>query len=168
AESSTSKARINASPPQTGFVKPKPRSPTRPVKLPASLTAHTASSGSKTTVPSPPHRSKSRTNARSPATVGLSRSPSRVSTTSTSTKTSTLGRKPSTLNKPSGRPSLGPPPAVTLKKQPSRQSLPKSTPALADDSFLSRMMRPTASSASKFADPSATTTQPKRVASVKR
>ena len=166
------KTRIHASPPQTGFVKPKPRSPTRPVKLPASLMAHTASSGSKTaTSAPPPRRSLSRATGKSPSTnslqahSGVVRSPSRTSTTSTS-KTSTLTRKASTLNKTStsGRPSLGPPPA-TLKKQSSRQSLSKSAPA--DDSFLNRMMRPTTSSASKTAA-TGPSTPPKRATSVKR
>ena len=169
---STSKTKIHTSPPQTGFVKPKPRSPTRPVKLPASLMAHTASSGSKTaSAAPPPRRSLSRATGNSPSSNSLQghssvvRSPSRTSTTSTS-KTSTLTRKTSTLNKTSttGRPSLGPPPAA-LKKQSSRQSLAKSAPA--DDSFLNRMMRPTTSSASKTAAISPIT-PPKRASSVRR
>ena len=169
---SAPKTRILASPPQTGFVKPKPRSPTRPVKLPASLMAHTASSGSKTATAVPAlRRSLSRANGNSPSTNSLQahsgavRSPSRNSNASTS-KTSTVTRRPSTLNKTStsGRPSLGPPPA-SLKKQTSRQSLSKSVPA--DDSFLNRMMRPTTSSASKTAAASPVT-PPKRASSVMR
>ena len=164
------KTRIPPSPPQTGFVKPKPRSPTRPIKLPASLTAHTASSGSKTAVAPPQtttsRRSLSRASGNSQATnplqthATISRSPSRATTT---TAPKSLTRKPSTLNKTHSRPSLGPPPAQ-LKKQPSRQSLPQSAPA--DEGFLARMMRPTTSSASKTAEK--VTTPPKRAQSVKR
>lgn len=162
------KTRIQPSPPQTGFVKPKPRSPTRPVKLPASLMAHTASSGSKTaTAPATSGRqSLSRASGNIQPTNSLqahhalSRSPSRVSTT-----TSTLNRKTSTLNKGSSRPSLGPPPS-TLRKQSSRQSLPHST-APADEGFLARMMRPTTSSASKTLEKHPDT-PPKRTQSVRR
>merc|ERR1712093_692204 len=148
AQGAAAKTRIPASPPQPGFHKPRPKSPTRPVKLPASLTAHTASSGSKTAtgaVP-PPRQPLSRASGNVQSTNSLqahhtsTRSPSRASTTTTK---STLTRKPSTLKSGSSRPSLGPPPGA-LKKQPSRQSLPSSAPA--DDSFLARMMRPTTSS----------------------
>ena len=174
APSSTStaapKTRIPPSPPQTGFVKPKPRSPTRPIKLPASLTAHTASSGSKSaaalTLSTSSRRSTSRASGNSQTAnqlqtqPTLSRSPSRVST-ATAPKPST--RRPSTLHKAHSRPSLGPPPS-NLKKKPSRQSLPPSAPA--DEGFLTRMMRPTTSSASKTAEK--VTTPPKRPQSVKR
>ncbi|KAG0645712.1 hypothetical protein D0Z07_8789 [Hyphodiscus hymeniophilus] len=163
--SASSKTRIPPSPPQTGFVKPKPRSPTRPVKLPASLTAHTASSGSKGgAAPAATSRqSLSRASGNSQATnplqtqLTLSRSPSRVSV---ATAPKSLTRKPSTLSRAPSRPSLGPPPSQ-LKKQPSRQSLP---PAPTDEGFLARMMRPTTSSASKTAEK----TPPKRAQSVKR
>ncbi|CAG8975260.1 hypothetical protein HYALB_00007961 [Hymenoscyphus albidus] len=157
------------SPPQTGFKKPRPKSPTRPVKLPASLTAHTASSGSKTAA-SPPRRSLSRASgsshtnslqapaaARSPA-----RSPSRVSTTSS------VGRKPSTTRQGGTRPSIGPPPAQAIKKKTSRASLAQQ-PAPADESFLARMMRPTTASQGKTAEkPAENAVVPKRAPSVKR
>lgn len=140
------KAKVSLSPPQTGFVKPKPRSPTRPVKLPPSLTAHTASSGSKL-ANAPPVASR-QTSSRASGTIPSS---------------ATQSRSPS-VSKSSGRPSLGPPPA-TLKKQPSRQSLPTQN-APAPDSFLARMMRPTTSSAAKTLDksevPQATNAQPAR------
>ncbi|EPE33931.1 hypothetical protein GLAREA_06944 [Glarea lozoyensis ATCC 20868] len=170
-QGSAPKTRIQESPPQTGFKKPRPKSPTRPVKLPASLTAPTASSVSKTTV-SPPaaaRQSLSRASGNTQHTNSLaahhaaSRSPSRASVATTK---STLGRKPSTLKQSSNRPSLGPPPAA-IKKQPSRTSLPHQ-PAPADDSFLARMMRPTTASASKTAEKPATTSPPKRAPSVKR
>ena len=128
------KTKIGISPPQQHFVKPKPRSPTRPVKLPSSLTAHTASSGSKTA------------NA-STTTSHPVRSNSRASAVSSTTKT--LQRKPSVINKTtSSRPSFGPPPTKETKKETGRTSLPGSTPG---DDFLARMMRPTTSSASKTA-----------------
>ncbi|KAL3421358.1 mucin-7 precursor protein [Phlyctema vagabunda] len=151
--------RIQPSPPRTGFVKPKPRSPTRPVRLPASLTAHTASSGSKTAVASPPNRqtlSRASGNAQSNTT----RSPSRA------TGSKAITRNPSTTNKTSSRPSLGPPPGNTLNKKTSRQSLPGHG-APADEGFLARMMRPTTSSASKTAE-KVPDTPPKRTQSVKR
>ena len=160
------KTRIPPSPPQTGFVKPKPRSPTRPIRLPASLTAHTASSGSKTatTAPLVPSSRQSLSRAsdilqatnpgqRSPAT---SRSPSRISA---STVLNSSTRRPSILNKTHSRPSLGPPPSQLNRKQ-SGQTLP---PANSDEGFLARMMRPTTSSASKTSEK----TPPKRAQSVK-
>jgi hypothetical protein len=171
AHGSMPKTRIQESPPQTGFKKPRPKSPTRPVKLPASLTAHTASSGSKTNA-SPPaaaRQSFSRASVHTQATNSLqahhaaSRSPSRASVATTQ---SALGRKPSTLKQNSSRPSLGPPPP-TIKKQPSRTSLPHQ-PAPADGSFLARMMRPTTASASKTAEKPATNPPPKRAPSVRR
>lgn len=170
-QGSAPKTRIQPSPPQTGFVKPRPKSPTRPIKLPASLTAHTASSGSKTAT-APPRTSSRQSLSRASGNIqptnslqahhAVSRSPSRASTTGKST----LTRKPSTLKPGHSRPSLGPPPAA-LKKQTSRQSLPQAAPA--DEGFLARMMRPTTSSASKtIVEKAAPLTPPKRSQSVKR
>ncbi len=170
AHGSAPKTRIPASPPQTGFVKPRPKSPTRPIKLPASLTAHTTSSGSKTATAAPPtstRQSLSRAsgniqpNNSLQAHHAVSRSPSRGSTTARST----LTRKPSTLKPGHSRPSLGPPPAA-LKQETSRKSLPQQT-AQADEGFLARMMRPTTSSASKTAE-KPPPTPPTRSQSVKR
>jgi hypothetical protein len=163
------KTRIPPSPPQTGFVKPKPRSPTRPVKLPASLTAHTASSGSKLAAAPPTGRqSLSRASGSFPGSSSeakaRSRSPSHASMPAPTESSSTSG-KPSTANKPTSRPSLGPAP-TSLKKQPSRPSLPAQI-APGGDSFLSRMMRPTTSSASKTAD-KPEVTLPKMAQSVKK
>ncbi|KAL1858616.1 hypothetical protein Plec18170_002818 [Paecilomyces lecythidis] len=115
--------------------KARSKSPTRPVRLPASATAPTASSAAKT--------------------GAASRSPSRAQTPS-----SGLTRKPSTLKKDAtgASPRV---PASNVPRQPSRASLaspgsdrPKSRTSNVgtkpvDDSFLARMMRPTASSASK-------------------
>ncbi|GAD93442.1 conserved hypothetical protein [Paecilomyces variotii No. 5] len=115
--------------------KARSKSPTRPVRLPASMTAPTAASAAKTGAPS--------------------RSPSRAQTPS-----SGLTRKSSTLKKDAtgASPRV---PASNVPRQPSRASLaspgsdrPKSRTSNVgtkpvDDSFLARMMRPTASSASK-------------------
>jgi hypothetical protein len=171
AQGSAPKTRIQPSPPQTGFVKPRPKSPTRPIKLPASLTAHTASSGSKT-AGAPPQTSTRQSLSRASGNIqptnslqahhAVSRSPSRASTTGKTT----LARKSSTLKPGHSRPSLGPPPAA-LKKQTSRPSLPQQT-APADEGFLARMMRPTTSSASKTIADKGPTTPPKRSQSVKR
>ena len=170
AQGSAPKTRIQPSPPQTGFVKPRPKSPTRPIKLPASLTAHTASSGSKTAT-APPQTSSRQSLSRASGNIqptnslqahhALSRSPSRASTTGKTT----LERKPSNLKPAHTRSSFGPPP---LKKQTSRQSLPQQA-APADEGFLARMMRPTTSSASKtIVEKAAPLTPPKRSQSVKR
>ncbi|KAJ9260050.1 hypothetical protein DTO207G8_747 [Paecilomyces variotii] len=111
------------------------KSPTRPVRLPASMTAPTASSAAKT--------------------GAASQSPNRAQTPSRG-----LTRKPSTLKKDAtgASPRV---PASNIPRQPSRASLaspgsdrPKSRTSTVgtktvDDSFLARMMRPTASSASK-------------------
>lgn len=160
AHGSAPKNRIPASPPQTGFHKPRPKSPTKPVKLPASLTAHTASSGSKTANPSPPRQSMSRASGNIQS--GTTRSPSRATVTSKTGVT----RNPSTAKSTTSRPSLGPPPAHSnLKKQASRASL--SQPPPADEGFLARMMRPTTASASKTAEKTPLT-PPKRSQSVKQ
>jgi hypothetical protein len=153
------KTKIPPSPPQTGFHKPRPKSPTKPVKLPASLTAHTASSGSKTANAPPPSR-QSLSRASGNIQSGSTRSPSRATTSSKTGPT----RNPSTLKSATNRPSLGPPPN-NLKKQPSKTTLSSTAPA--DEGFLARMMRPTTSSASKTAE-KAPATPPKRSQSVKR
>ena len=111
-----------------GFVKPKPRSPTRPVKLPAHLVAPTASSAAKHGDSPPANR--------------------------------TLSRRSSTISNASRRPSVRPkqhPPMPSRPKQPKPQAeqvapSPKSPSSAAPSSFLERMMRPTASSASKVKD----------------
>ncbi len=137
--------------------KVRPKSPTRPVRLPASATASTASSAAKLGGAAP------------------ARSPSRASTNN-------LGRKPSTLNrdhKPSA-PRISGPAASNLHRKPSRPSLPaqngherpKSRVSNAgskapDEGFLARMMRPTASSTSKTHEKVEPKTPPKKTASAK-
>ncbi|KAK0730284.1 hypothetical protein B0H67DRAFT_479320 [Lasiosphaeris hirsuta] len=136
---------LQPSPSSTGFIKPKPKSPTRPVRLPAGLTTHTAASGSKVNAP---RQSLSRTSGVIQTIDSMARSPSRasVSTTTTSTTKPTgaksLKRQNSTINRP--RPSLGPPP-----KQPAKDYPPTRKEKEVDESFLARMMRPTQASSSK-------------------
>ncbi|KAI4126513.1 MAG: hypothetical protein LQ347_004943 [Umbilicaria vellea] len=136
--------------------KPRPRSPTRPVRLPASATAPTAASAAKI-AGGPPSRSPSRANI-----------------------SSNLGRKPSTLIKNrTVAGSRGVPPGVSSNtgvRKTSRPSLPAPSsapdkpksrtstgaPRAAGESFLARMMRPTASSASKTHEKVDVKTPPKK------
>ncbi|KAI1321542.1 hypothetical protein F5Y16DRAFT_388565 [Xylariaceae sp. FL0255] len=137
----------------TGFVKPKPKSPTRPVKLPSSLLAPTASSAQKlgngTAAPST-RQSLSRASGSTlnlPASSAAQRAPSRNSVTATGTSSGakSLRHKPSTVGRQ--RPSLGPPPKPAAKEQPASKK-----ESQVDESFLARMMRPTASSSSKTSE----------------
>ncbi|KAF2840456.1 hypothetical protein M501DRAFT_1002811 [Patellaria atrata CBS 101060] len=85
-------------------------------------------------------------------------------------KSTTLGRKPSTITQPaasskSSRPSLGPPPQP--KKQPERSESRASATSAAPASFLERMMRPTASSSQKTHDKVEVKSPPRRTASTK-
>ncbi|KAI1400231.1 hypothetical protein F4819DRAFT_462052 [Hypoxylon fuscum] len=137
----------------TGFVKPKPKSPTRPIKLPASLTAPTASYASKHgsgAASHPPRQSLSRASGNGQhlnVAPTMHRSPSRASIASTgiTTNTKPLKRQSSTISRP--RPSLGPPPKQTARDHPVAKK-----EAHVDDSFLARMMRPTQASSSKTAE----------------
>ncbi|RYP07814.1 hypothetical protein DL765_009013 [Monosporascus sp. GIB2] len=142
----------------TGFVKPKPRSPTRPVKLPPSLTTPTAASAAKLSngamiAASPGRRPVSRASGN--ATQNLNANPAShrphsrtgASATGTTSGTKTLRRQSSTVGRP--RPSLGPPPKQRAKDHPVAKR-----EAHVDESFLARMMRPTRASASKTAEKS--------------
>lgn len=114
------------SPPKT---KPRPKSPTRLVRLPAAAMATTASSAAKLGDALP------------------IRSPSRASVATTSKATSLIGRTPSNnTRKPSSRPSL---PAQTAPNQKPRPRTSMASMKAPEGSFLARMMRPTQSSASK-------------------
>ncbi|KAI1432833.1 hypothetical protein GGR50DRAFT_554338 [Xylaria sp. CBS 124048] len=133
-----------------GFVKPKPKSPTRPIKLPSSLTTHTASSAQKfgngTAAPTA-RRSVSRASASAPHLLpssSMHRSPSRNSMSAAGAKG--LTRKPSSLNMSRTRPSIGPPPKQSVTDLHPKKDSP------VDESFLARMTRPTQSSAQKAAD----------------
>lgn len=142
----TSHTSLNAS------AKPRPRSPTKPVKLPSSLTAPTAASASKlaggrqSLAPSTGTSQEHKPAVRAP--------PTRTSLASKPEPRGTKANLAKTAN--SSHASLTKSAAPTLQKQPSKQSLPKQS----DDSFLARMMRPTASSASKTHE-KVTTTPPK-------
>ncbi|KAI2627889.1 hypothetical protein GGS26DRAFT_592035 [Hypomontagnella submonticulosa] len=146
-------AAINLPPSGTGFVKPKPKSPTRPVQLPASLTAPTAAYASKlgnSNTSHPPRQSLSRASGNAQhLNVGptLHRSPSRasISTVGTTANTRSLKRQSSTISRP--RPSLGPPPKQTARDHPLAKK-----EAHVDEGFLARMMRPTQASSSKTAE----------------
>ncbi|KAK0632457.1 hypothetical protein B0T14DRAFT_490820 [Immersiella caudata] len=139
---------LQPSPAGSSFVKPKPKSPTRPVRLPDRLTTHTAASGSKV---NPARQSLSRASGGFQTVDSLGRSPSRgsVSTVATTaTKTAgakTLKRQSSTIDRP--RPSLGPPPKQSAKEYP-----PTKNEKQVDESFLARMTRPTQASQSRVTD----------------
>ena len=119
-----------------GFVKPRPKSPTRPVQLPAGLTTHTASSATKVN-----RQSSSRQSGSYQTLHSLGRSPSRASAATGGTlrrQSSTLGRQ---------RPSFGPPPRQASIDHPVTRREKEM-----DEGFLTRMMRPTQASSFKTAD----------------
>ena len=128
--------------PDAGFVKPKPKSPTKPVQLPSSLMAHTASSVSKG---NDPRQSLSKLTANT-QTPNAGRPSTRASMSTTTSTTKTVRRQGSTIG-PS-RPSIGPPP----KKRPQLESESAKKESHVDEGFLTRMMRPTQSSSSKTSD----------------
>lgn len=147
-----------------GFVKPKPKSPTRPVRLPDRLVAPTASSVSKVRDPGTITRSAS-------AMGGSGRPHSRASTTAaaflaaggssapSNAPANKLRRQSSVVGRP--RPSVGPPPRPRAADHP-----PVKHDRHVDESFLARMMRPTMSSEAKFHDkvPVTATTPPRKTA----
>lgn len=128
--------RLNQTSPNT---KTRPKSPTRPVRLPAGATAPTASSVAKLgdTLPS--------------------RSPSRASAANTARSSTLHGERPAAISRDpasgtganlrkSSRPSL---PAASTTNQKQKARLSTSGSKVSEGSFLARMMRPTQSSASK-------------------
>ena len=128
-----------------GFIKPKPKSPTKPVSLPSSLMAPTASSVSKGAAARASSSRQPAGGLQAPATTHRSSSRASMSTVDTTT-TRTVRRKPSTVNqsRPQSRPSIGPPPKKTT---PASATAKKEAPV--DEGFLARMMRPTQASSSK-------------------
>ncbi|KAF2648302.1 hypothetical protein K491DRAFT_699023 [Lophiostoma macrostomum CBS 122681] len=112
----------------SGFKKPRPKSPTRPVRLPSHLTAPTASSSAKH------EEDGSQKLARKSSTVSRPAAP----------KAAPAARKQTS------RASLAP--STTSSAAPKRPTSRASTRGGADEGFLARMMRPTASSASKTHD----------------
>ena len=129
--------------------KPQPKSPTRPMRVPAAATSSTAASTAKLGgVPS--------------------RSPSRASTTTTARKAPLPKRdmpasKPRPLTNTSST-------TAPIRKKVSRPSLPPQshepgkprTSIAPDESFLARMMRPTAASASKVSEKVETRSPPRK------
>ncbi|KAK4231158.1 hypothetical protein QBC38DRAFT_355235 [Podospora fimiseda] len=134
---------VNTSP-NAGLVKPKPKSPTRPVKLPPSLTTHTAASGLKVHNADPHVRASSRQSLSGGALPAGK----------------TLKRQSSTINRP--RPSLGLPPTKPAEDHP-----PVKKEKEIDEGFLARMMRPTKASASKVHEKVVTSPARKPVAAKK-
>jgi hypothetical protein len=125
AKPNTEKKAAPASISPGGFVKPRPKSPTRPVKLPPSLTTHTTASGSRSRVPS-----------------GTAPQSSHENSARSTSRTKALTRSSSAAGRQ--RPSLGPPPKLPAKDHPVVKK-----DAKVDEGFLARMMRPTQASASK-------------------
>ena len=128
--------RLNQTSPNT---KLRPKSPTRPVRLPAGATAPTASSVAKL------------------GDIPPSRSPSRASVANTARSSTLHGERPAAISRDpvpgtganlrkSSRPSL---PAASTTNQKQKARLSTSGSKVSEGSFLARMMRPTQSSASK-------------------
>ena len=135
-------------PSSTPFTKPKPRSPTRPVALPSHLTAPTASSAAKHDLPRPS------------SSAALRRKPS-VLTSDRTTRTKT----PTALHKQPSRASLPGNAAALARRRESQGSHTSNRPAVPpDDGFLARMMRSTASSASKTHEKPEIKSPPRRTA----
>lgn len=134
--------------PGANVTRAKAKSPTRPAKLPTSLTTHTAASASKTGPGAAPARQTQSRAAGNASTLGVpapvsQRPSSRASATGTSIPPPPkLRRQNSTINR--ARPSIGPPPKQQAKDHP-----PTKKEAHVDESFLARMMRPTQASSSK-------------------
>ncbi|KAK2810677.1 hypothetical protein FQN50_002718 [Emmonsiellopsis sp. PD_5] len=115
------------------------RSPTRPARLPNSMVAPTASSAARFNLDGrPASRPSSRAGTN---TANTARKPSSLRTD----RTTTAARTTSTVQKQPSRASLAPPQNTAHDRPRSRNT--GTRPA--DESFLARMMRPTASSASK-------------------
>lgn len=133
-EKSGSAANGNAakkSGPISPITKPRPKSPTRAVRLPAAATATTASSAAKVGE-APPSRSPSRSsvsNTRKPTVLGRDRA-----------------APPSNARKSTARTSL---PAGSNESQKAKSRVSTASAKAPEGSFLARMMRPTQSSASK-------------------
>ncbi|CAK7268470.1 hypothetical protein SEPCBS119000_003077 [Sporothrix epigloea] len=143
-----------------GFVKPRPRSPTRPVQLPSGLTTHTASSATKINVP---RQSLSRQSGNYLAVhppTALTRSTSRASVSTVGTAAigsdgKSVRRQSPTVNR--SRPSIGPPP-----KQAARDHSVTKWEKEVDEGFLARMMRPTQASALKTTDKAHVSSPPRK------
>ena len=132
-ENNGDRASTNTSP---GSTRGKPKSPTRPVRLPASITATTASSAAK--LKSEAQTSRPGSRATGPATTTSKTLPAKGPAANLRTN--------STIRKAASHASLAP--AARISERP-RSRVSNVTSKTPNDSFLARMMRPTASSASK-------------------
>ncbi|KAI9794111.1 MAG: hypothetical protein M1835_006792 [Candelina submexicana] len=151
AANKSSRASIAAKPPSrtSPANKPRPKSPTRPTRIPAAATAPTASSAAKTGAS---QSSAAQSSARASLT-GIRRQQSAANRTSAA----------SNLRKESSRPSITPQNGPVHLK--SRVSSAGSKPSA--EGFLARMMRPTASSASKTHEKTEVKSPPKRTSTLK-
>ena len=140
----------NKSGPNSPIHKPRPKSPTRPVRLPASATAPTASSAAKLGG-APPSRSPSR------ASISSSYKPSTINKNRPTPMTSATAQS---RQKPV-RSSL-PPQSGAAQRQKPRASTASATGT--DGGFLARMMRPTESSRSKAHDKAEVKSPPRKTA----
>lgn len=144
----------NKSGPTSPLHKPRPKSPTRPVRLPVSATAPTASSAAKLGG-APPSRSPSR------ASIASSYKPSNLNKARPTPLTSTTAQS---RQKPV-RSSL-PPQSGAAEKPKSRTSTASARGT--DGGFLARMMRPTESSRSKTHEKVDVKSPPRKTARPKR
>lgn len=128
----------------TGFHKPKPKSPTRPAKLPSRLLAPTASSISKVAGAENNTTTQKRRESHGSLAQNKAIAASKL-------RGETLKHTSS-----HNRPSVGPPPSSVAHKKPAT-----STTKPAGDSFLERMMRPTAASANKAVNHDTSLSSPK-------
>ena len=126
-----------------GFVKPRPKSPTRPLKLPAHLVAPTASSAAKlraSEIPAGPLSPKAN------GTPGL-----RASTSGLRSRRESAVERARPAPAPAPAPAWGPPPKKKVDGEATKKKGVVEGKAVKepDKGFLERMMRPTASSAAK-------------------
>ncbi|OQD77672.1 hypothetical protein PENDEC_c002G01271 [Penicillium decumbens] len=120
--------------------KPQMKSPTRPVRLPASATAPTQASSARLG----PQGSSASAGRTSTTTSTLTRKPSALKSATGAGQTRTANGSTASVRRQSSRPSL--PTQPSEERPSSRTSNAGSKPA---DGFLARMMRPTESSRSK-------------------
>ena len=130
-----------------GIKKPRPKSPTRPVRLPASATAPTAASAAK-------HDSGPQ--------VAPSRSPSRTSNSSTFKKPRTASS--SNPSRPAHVRSSLPPGSKPTEKSKTKTRTSMTSTKAPEGSFLERMMKPTQSSAQKTHEKVETKSPPRKAA----
>jgi hypothetical protein len=133
----------------------KTKSPTRPINLPAHLTAPTASSVAKTHGLPPPNAAN--TLARRPSTLKRDQ-PTAPGSRPTAPIASTIRNKTSRASLPSQ--------STTHQERP-RSSISSIVTRAPNEGFLARMMRPTASSASKVHDKIEPKSPPRRSGTVK-